>query len=201
MTDENTVDCLHTASLILPALHLEIYADPALSRQHPDWPKREKHLEALMQAVWPHFLEVAAREGVFDTLGLAPTLAAGTTPGKHTLEIELSWTGNDFMHRLNRDYRDKDAATDVLTFTLLADAPDPAPWLALPVLQLGGIFISIDWADDAIRENPALNADAYLMERFIHGLLHLHGQHHDTMPEYERVVRIQKSILAAAGIL
>jgi rRNA maturation RNase YbeY len=189
--DENDAafDSTHATSLSLDGLNLELFYDPALSETQTGWTNRLQQLEQRIQALWPHFVTIAKTEGVFETLGV--------DFDRHTLEVELTWVGNPLMHRLNRDFRQKDAPTDVLTFTLLADSSDPGLWLSLPVLQMGSIFISIDWADNACRENPTQSVDAYLLERFIHGLLHLHGFHHDTMPQYHRVVAIQQKVLAA----
>lgn len=187
--NDDALECVYAGSLSLDGLELEISADPTLVSQDPGWLVQQAHLETLIQALWPHFVAIAQEEKVFD--------AVGVVMGRHTLEIELTWTGNALMQTLNRDYREKDAATDVLTFTLLADAPDPSSWLSLPVLQLGSIFISIDWAKQAIQETPDSTLEAYVLERFVHGLLHLHGQHHDTMDDYHRVVGIQKRVLEA----
>jgi probable rRNA maturation factor len=183
-------DCLDAGTLALPSLFLTIYADPELEALYPDWDVRRQRLEDRLRALWPLFLTIAGEEGVFDKLGV--------DPARHTLEIELSWVANARMRQLNRDYRHKDAPTDVLTFTLLADSSHAAVWLHLPVLQPGSIFVSVPWAEEAIPPDEPRRARAverYLMERVVHGLLHLHGFHHDTMPDYERVVAIQNRVL------
>lgn len=185
-------ECLPIALIEAPALQLSLYADPELLALYPDWETRQQELETCLKAWWPAFLTAAKEANVFAVLGV--------DPARHTLAIELTWSGNTRMRQLNRDYRDKDSATDVLSFTLLADSPHVAVWLDLPVLQPGSIFVSIPWAEDAILPNLANRerlVQRYLLERVTHGFLHLHGMHHDTMPDYERVVAIQNKVLAA----
>jgi probable rRNA maturation factor len=109
--------------------------------------------------------------------------------------VELVWTNNQTMQTLNQEYRQKEGPTDVLTFTLLADAEDPDLWMSLPVLQLGSIFVSVEYAQNAILETPDTPLERYLIERFVHGMLHLFGMHHDTMEKFEKVVTIQNRVL------
>ncbi len=101
---------------------------------------------------------------------------------------------------LNQNYRQKNKSTDVLSFPQIADSSIHEQVIQLPSVQLGSLFISLDWAKKHQMEVTEVGKDNaltyYLMERFIHGLLHLMGAHHDTMADYERVVAIQKDVLA-----
>lgn len=174
----------HITSLTLPFLSLEVYADESLSTDSL------KTYNALIQKAWPIFLYFAEEENLYETLAL--------NLKRRVMEVELIWTNNATMEKLNQQYRQKEGPTDVLTFTLLADADDPELWMSLPVLQLGSIFISLEYAETAVKL-PDLNQslDSYLVERFIHGMLHLFGMHHDTMEKYDRVVAVQKQVLEA----
>lgn len=167
-------------TLSLPSLILEVSAEPSLVR----W---AGELIAPIRTLWPHFLEQAVAVGLFEPLDIDPE--------RHTMEVELTFADNGMIQALNRDYRQKDAATDVLTFPLATEASDFRAWRHLPALPLGNIVISIDWARNAVAENPGADLHRYLMERFIHGLLHLLGQHHDTMAQYRRVVDFQNRVL------
>jgi probable rRNA maturation factor len=172
-------------SLSLPGLNMEIYAEQPLQTQ-------ATALLRYIQPLWSHFAAIARQEKIFETLGISPE--------RQVLELDLHWVGDETMQALNREYRNKDSATDVLTFTLFADHADPGPWRALPVVQLGSIFIDIEWAEAELKKNPALHLERYLMERLVHGFLHLLGVHHDTMEAYNRVVRIQQSVLDSVFI-
>lgn len=180
---ENTDDYLD--SLTLPGLSMEIYAEQPLQA-------KANALLRFIQPLWSQFSAIAQQEKIFEALGLSLE--------RQTLELDLHWVGDKTMQALNREYRGKDSATDVLTFTLFADQADPEPWRSLPVVQLGSIFIDIDWAEAELCRKPGLNLEHYLMERLIHGLLHLLGVHHDTMEAYGRVVRIQQSVLDSVFI-
>jgi rRNA maturation RNase YbeY len=174
----------HLATLGLPFLCLEVFADSELPTE------RLQSLSQLIQKAWPFFLMVAEQENIYEHLSLKLK--------DKILEVELTWTTNASMQDLNRQYRQKEGPTDVLTFTLLADAPNPELWTSLPVLQLGSIFISIEYAENAISQSPELSLEAYLLERFIHGMLHLLGMHHDTMEKFQKVVTIQNKVRALA---
>lgn len=170
----------HVTTLSLPFLCLEIYGEQGIPAS------RLNTLTAMLQKAWPFFLYVAEKENIYENLSL-------NLKGK-IMEVELVWTDNAVMQELNQQYRKKEGPTDVLTFTLLADAADPDLWISLPVLQLGSVFISIEYAENAIRETPDITLEQYLLERFIHGMLHLLGMHHDTMEKFEKVVAIQNKV-------
>ncbi|HEY9746089.1 MAG TPA: rRNA maturation RNAse YbeY, partial [Oculatellaceae cyanobacterium] len=146
MTDGLNTEYLDT--LELPGLNLEVYAENRLAE------KARRLLEDAAR-LWSEFLALARKEGIFETWGLTPNEG-------QTLEVELHWLGNRSIQTLNREYRDKDSATDVLTFTLFADQHDPAAWASLPVVQLGSICISIEWAEVEVSKNPALDLRRYL---------------------------------------
>ncbi len=173
----------YITTLSMPFLCLEIFADELL----PD--ALIGTLSGLIETAWPAFLRIIDEEQVYVAIPLQ-------LKGK-VLEVELAWTTNETMQSLNLEYRKKDSPTDVLTFTMLADAPDPELWLSMPVLQLGSVFVSIDYARAAIEVSPHQPLEHYLLERFVHGMLHLFGMHHDTMEKFEKVVHIQKRVLAA----
>ena len=99
------------------------------------------------------------------------------------------------MRKLNRDYRRVDRATDVLSFTMTADSPQKAMWSALPVVNLGSVFVSLEWAH---AHAGTEGFERYALERVVHGWLHLMGQNHDTQADYEKVVAIQTRVLRHA---
>lgn len=92
------------------------------------------------------------------------------------VEVELRIVGAAAMRRLNREYRAKDYATDVLSFPI---------WHDLTAIQaqagqtlLGSVVICWPVAvRDAKRENQSTQEKvAFLVE---HSLLHLMGFHHE----------------------
>ena len=98
-------------------------------------------------------------------------------------EISLVLTDDDTIHDLNKQYRDKDRPTDVLSFELDDD------------IMLGDIIISIDTAKRQAVDNDIL-LDREVAFLFIHGILHLMGYDHELGPEEEKeMFELQENIL------
>ncbi len=83
-------------------------------------------------------------------------------------EIELILTDNEEIQTINRDFRQKDQPTDVLSF----------PYEAMPMSPLGSIVISVDYVKDGAQKYGHTEADELTL-LFIHGLLHLLGFDHE----------------------
>lgn len=84
-------------------------------------------------------------------------------------DIELIITENEEIQELNREHRNIDKATDVLSFPMEFDMPN---------MPVGSIVISVDFVNDKAREyNHSFNDELKLL--FIHGLLHLVGYDHE----------------------
>lgn len=91
-------------------------------------------------------------------------------------DVTCILTDDAHVHQLNRDYRNKDTTTDVLSFEMADQFHEASP--------LGEIYISIDKAtEQATEANHSLNHEVFLLA--IHGTLHLLGYEHDSDPGYE----------------
>ena len=84
-------------------------------------------------------------------------------------EFELIITSNEEIQILNKEHREKDSATDVLSFPLEFD---------LPNMPLGSIVISSDFVEEKAKEFGHTNKEELTL-LFIHGLLHLLGYDHE----------------------
>lgn len=109
-------------------------------------------------------------------------------------EITLVFADNPYLQRLNREYRGKNAPTDVLSFSYLEEnnrvnsKEDEFP--------IGDIYISIDLAEQ--QANEAGHSLEFEMARLaIHGLLHLIGYDHDR-PEKAQEMQGNEEILLAS---
>ena len=103
-------------------------------------------------------------------------------------DITLRFVGSPEARRLNRDYRGKDYATNVLTFNYSGPPRVEADIvLCLPVLR---------------REARAAGRKlrAHLAHLVIHGVLHAHGYEHETRRETERMQRREVQLLASLRI-
>lgn len=83
-------------------------------------------------------------------------------------EIELILTDNTEIAEINREFRNIDKATDVLSFP-----SDP-----FPSAPLGSIVISVDKVTSVAQE-LGHSEDNEIALLFIHGLLHLKGLDHE----------------------
>ena len=84
-------------------------------------------------------------------------------------DIELILTSNNEIQELNKEHRNIDKATDVLSFPLEFDMPN---------MPLGSIVISKDFIEEKAKEyNHSFQDELKLL--FIHGLLHLLGFDHE----------------------
>src|SRR5690606_26578419 len=90
------------------------------------------------------------------------------------IEVSVVLANDDMVHALNRDYRDKDKPTNVLSFASL-DADDPIPDEG-PV-HIGDIILAYETIEREAREQGK-----YLKDHFthlvVHGTLHLLGYDH-----------------------
>lgn len=102
---------------------------------------------------------------------------------ENNYEISLLITDDETIHQLNKEYRQKDRPTDVLSFPMEDD------------IMLGDIVISLDTAKKQALERD-INVDREVAFLFIHGLLHLLGYDHETSAEDEKeMFALQEEIL------
>lgn len=124
---------------------------------------------------------------------LAPTDSDGDPlHPHHVYELSLRLTDDGEIHTLNRDFRQKDQPTDVLSFAALeVDAPE------LPEeepLYLGDIIISVETAErQAVSQGHPLKVELAWLAA--HGLLHLLGWDHPDDESLERMLNQQQTLL------
>lgn len=102
-------------------------------------------------------------------------------------------TGDDAIRALNRDYREVDRPTDVLSFPMADEVALGDP--ARPVF-LGEIYVSVETAGRQARaaRRPLGREVAHLA---VHGLLHLLGHDHRTRAERQRMRAEEARLLRA----
>lgn len=120
--------------------------------------------------------------------------------------VSVVFTDDATIHRLNREYRGVDRATDVLSFGLSelaapAEGDEPGAGFVLPPgagLELGEIVISQETAArQAAEHGRAL--DHELAHLVVHGVLHLLGHDHAN-PDEEAAMRAREDrVLLARG--
>ena len=105
-------------------------------------------------------------------------------------EVSITITGSEEILSLNKEYRNIDEPTDVLSFPL-SDVPE---WTNERPIALGDVVISIDAAhDQANSYGHSLERElAFLM---VHGLLHLGGYDHMNREDENKMRQAQRDIL------
>ena len=111
---------------------------------------------------------------------------------KFNYEFEVLLTNNEFIRQINREYRKKDSATDVITFALYFDSDDKI--IIDNTIQLGQIIISLDKVSEQAKENYVSNEFEFL-NLLSHGILHLLGFVHDSEDELNNMLDLQNRMI------
>lgn len=116
------------------------------------------------------------------------------------IEISLVLTNDADIQILNKQYRDKDKPTNVLSFPQQEWHEDEGEICAgIPFLSLGDIIMAIETIEQESLEQKKPFAD-HFKHLFVHGLLHLLGYDHIENSEAEHMERLEITILAKFGI-
>ncbi|KAJ4957639.1 hypothetical protein NE237_024750 [Protea cynaroides] len=113
--------------------------------------------------------------------------------GFETVELSVLLCNDELIQKLNKDWRDEDHATDVLSMS------QHIPELNLPILMLGDIVISVETAARQAEErgHTLLDEIRILM---VHGLLHILGFDHEISDEAEvEMEKEEELILKSLG--
>ncbi|KAL6006055.1 hypothetical protein ACLOJK_040100 [Asimina triloba] len=104
------------------------------------------------------------------------------------VELSVLLCNDDFIRKLNKEWRDEDHATDVLSMS------QHIPQLELPILMLGDVVISVETAARQAKErgHTLLDEIRILM---IHGLLHLLGFDHEISDEAEEEMEKEEELI------
>lgn len=112
------------------------------------------------------------------------------------IEVSLCFVDNHYIRELNKQYRGKDQATDVLSFPLEEDVGEGVS--AEPEVLLGDIVISMEKTQEqALEAGHSIAEETALL--FIHGLLHLLSYHHSSEEEYEQMWNKMEKIMERIG--
>ena len=112
--------------------------------------------------------------------------------GRADAELSILITGDSGIRRLNRIWRKRDHATDVLSFPL-SDPPGAGP-------VLGDVVISIDTAvrrGSGDARTVRMELDRYLA----HGILHLLGYDHEQRDDAEVMAAREEALVRGEGLV
>jgi len=110
-------------------------------------------------------------------------------------EVSLVLSDDDEVHRLNREWRNQDKPTNVLSFPSdETEAPDGEP------LLIGDVIVAFETTRVEVVRGDAASLHDHLAHLIIHGILHLLGHDHVGDGEAERMEGIETRLLATMGI-
>jgi len=113
-------------------------------------------------------------------------------------ELSLALADDAMVQELNRQYRNQDKPTNVLSFAALDDEDAPEAQDGAPLL-LGDVIIAYETtAAEAEAEGKSLSD--HLSHLVVHGVLHLLGFDHMEEDEAEEMEGLESSILGMLGI-
>lgn len=147
--------------------------------EDPAWVEVLEQCEALVQR--------AARTALVQ---LGDKAAAGPS------ELSVVLSSDRLVRRLNRDYRGRDEATNVLSFAELDGPPDAGA--AGPHL-LGDVILARETVVREAGEQGKDTAD-HLAHLVVHGVLHLLGHDHQDPRDAQVMEGLEREILQGLGI-
>ncbi|BDR58630.1 rRNA maturation RNase YbeY [Xylocopilactobacillus apicola] len=117
-------------------------------------------------------------------------------------EVSITFVSDDEIHQINKNYRNKDRVTDVISFaiedgedtkilSMLADQGIPR--------DLGDLFIAPNFVFKRARD-LGHSVERELGYTVIHGLLHLSGYDHTTSEQEDEMINLQEEILKSYGL-
>jgi probable rRNA maturation factor len=109
--------------------------------------------------------------------------------------MSLLLTGNEHIQVINRDYRNKDQPTDVISFAYLDSEDD---FMLGPFLTLGDIVISLERVEEQAKDyGHNFKREFYYV--LTHGILHLLGYDHIEEADKKIMRKKEEEILEKHG--
>ena len=112
------------------------------------------------------------------------------------LYVSITLTNPENIHKINKEYRNKDYPADIITFAIFADSEDK--FIFDGEINLGEVIIALDKViEEASKKNVTKEFElAFLIS---HGILHLLGFDHQTEEDYNFVIDLQNKALESIG--
>jgi probable rRNA maturation factor len=150
--------------------------------------KSRPHVEVIVRSA--RWRKHSTAKGIVKRAVLAAAKAASTAPA----ELAIVLADDSAIQALNRDWRGKNAPTNVLSFpaAALGAARSKSPYI-------GDVIIAYQTvAREAADEDKPFNH--HLAHLAVHGFLHLLGYDHDNDKDADRMERLERRILKRLAI-
>lgn len=116
-----------------------------------------------------------------------------------SIVVNLILCDDEKIHEINRDYRNVDRPTDVISFAIFADSEPSERFIFDGEINLGDIFLSIETTKRQAFEN-GVKFDYEFFYLVAHSFLHLLGFDHQTDIDYDFMVNMQKKALEQVNV-
>jgi probable rRNA maturation factor len=117
---------------------------------------------------------------------------------KNTIELSITFTNDKEIQEINKNYRNVDKPTNVLSFPLFEKEFTKA-YKALPYMSLGDIILSIETLKKESEEQNKTFKD-HLTHLIVHSILHLFGFDHIKDEEADIMENLEIKILDKLSI-
>ena len=122
----------------------------------------------------------------------------GELYGVENGEVSVTLTNNDYIHQLNRKYRQIDRPTDVLSFAL-NESEEPDIENGPDINVLGDIILSVERAEEQAADyGHSLRREIAFLT--VHGMLHLLGYDHMEEADRLEMEKEQRYVMEQLGI-
>ena len=109
--------------------------------------------------------------------------------------VSIVLVDNEYIHKINKEYRNVDRETDVISFAFMDDETNPESGIT----DLGEIYISLEKAHSQSKEYGH-SFKRELCFLLTHGLLHLLCYDHMTEEDEKEMFGLQEEVLNSLGI-
>ena len=123
-----------------------------------------------------------------EAIGFARQIATYLGEPKHIIEVNV--VDDDFIKRINRDYRGEDSPTDVISFSYFEDNPPCGENIA------GELYVSYETLEKEA-EKQTVDPKHLFLRVALHGMLHVLGFEHGSEEEARRMEAEERRILAS----
>lgn len=120
--------------------------------------------------------------------------------GLSNVEFSVTFATEDHIHQLNKDYREIDDSTDILSFAAEDEGSEQTPFFVSPdeARVLGDMII----CPEVLASNAktfGVDEQEELRRLLIHGVLHLSGENHSSNDPSEPMLIHQEELLKACS--
>lgn len=108
------------------------------------------------------------------------------------ISFDILYCDSEKTHDINKEYREKDYAADIITFAIFADSEDK--FVFDGEINLGEIIISLEKVEaNALEKGTTFERELHFL--ISHGIMHLLGFDHQTDEDYTFIIEAQERAL------